>query len=263
MFNLLKVGYRNPFLYASRISIPALNLSRIESSRSISKKSEDDDKINDIKPEEKDNESNKINPISHTFWQKQNQIRKLELKNLPEWQKRSATLKKRYGEWKPTHKLSREEMNNVRQLKLQVPSMKTIDLAGHFGISPEAIRRILHSKWVPNSEENERLLRRGQELKRESEERRSKTSQDISLARKRMTYNKSVNLNEIQLVSNNNHKMANITDKLAQTSNTFKKNGKVLYDSNINHSFYKNKKRRNMKSMNRLNFYKNTGDIID
>ncbi|KAG7662310.1 RRG9 [[Candida] subhashii] len=77
---------------------------------------------------------------------------------LPDWQKRDISIKKRYGTWQPTHKLSREKMNALRDLKDLHPQMTTKELADAFGISPEAVRRILKSTWIPSDEEEDRIL---------------------------------------------------------------------------------------------------------
>ncbi|KAL7410747.1 hypothetical protein BDY24DRAFT_332100, partial [Mrakia frigida] len=50
--------------------------------------------------------------------------------------------------WKPTYKVSREKMNEMRALAKQDPqkyNMRT--LSEGFGLNPEAVRRILKSKW--------------------------------------------------------------------------------------------------------------------
>lgn len=73
------------------------------------------------------------------------------------WQKRDSSIKKRYGEWNPTRKLTREQMDDVRLFYQQMPHLKTIDLANYFSILPEAIRRILKSKWAPSEEVQQQL----------------------------------------------------------------------------------------------------------
>lgn len=92
-----------------------------------------------------------------------NKIKQAELKrkqSAPEWVKREETLRKRYGQWNPTRKLSRQQIMDIKNLKEQYPGMKTKQLADFFEISPESIRRILKSKWEPTDEEMEDLKRR-------------------------------------------------------------------------------------------------------
>lgn len=68
---------------------------------------------------------------------------------VPEWQKRDASIKKRYGQWNPTRKLTRDQMDDVKNIAAQMPHLRTVDLAQYFNVLPEAIRRILKSKWQP------------------------------------------------------------------------------------------------------------------
>lgn len=63
-----------------------------------------------------------------------------------EWEKRDASIKKRFGSWNPTRKISRQKMQEMRDLTVSMPHLRTIDLANMYTISPEAVRRILESK---------------------------------------------------------------------------------------------------------------------
>lgn len=168
--------------------------------------------------------------------------------SVPEWKKRAIATKARYGAWNPTHKLLRDQMANVRLLKEQAPSMTTADLAGHFGVSPEAIRRILRSKWGPSEAAAERMDRRAAERKQQSVAQRSALSDDIQRARARMSYGKSIELADLDR---------------AATVKSFKRDGKVLYDSSVSHSFYKNPKRRDRPRKPRRPFADSVADIID
>ncbi|KAF8320441.1 hypothetical protein DL93DRAFT_2045601, partial [Clavulina sp. PMI_390] len=52
--------------------------------------------------------------------------------------------------WNPPKKLSREAMEGLRALHGHDPeTFTTAALATRFKISPEAVRRILRSKWKP------------------------------------------------------------------------------------------------------------------
>lgn len=79
---------------------------------------------------------------------------------IPPWIKRVLTQKSKYDQWNPKRKLSRQEMIKVKELKETFPQYRTIDLAQFFHISPEAIRRILKSKWVPNDIDEEKITQR-------------------------------------------------------------------------------------------------------
>ncbi|EIW78391.1 hypothetical protein CONPUDRAFT_43169, partial [Coniophora puteana RWD-64-598 SS2] len=62
-----------------------------------------------------------------------------------------AKIKELYPEgWAPARKLSREAMDGLRALHQYDPeSFSTPVLASKFHISPEAVRRILKSRWEP------------------------------------------------------------------------------------------------------------------
>lgn len=84
------------------------------------------------------------------------------------WQVQKAALAAKVGEegWNPRRKLSPDAMEGIRALHAQYPErFSTPVLAQQFKLSPEAIRRILKSKWRPSEEEaeerNERWERRG------------------------------------------------------------------------------------------------------
>lgn len=89
------------------------------------------------------------------------------------------TLKAKFPEgWSPPRKLSREAMDGLRSLHAHNPDMFTTPvLAEKFKISPEAVRRILRSKWMPTREQLARLKAREREsrekwiLERRKEER--------------------------------------------------------------------------------------------
>ncbi|KAB8294887.1 hypothetical protein EYC80_006847 [Monilinia laxa] len=71
------------------------------------------------------------------------------------WMKQKAALKEKFPEgWKPMKRLSPEAQAGIRALHAQYPEQyTTAALADHFQVSPEAIRRILRTKWVPTPEE--------------------------------------------------------------------------------------------------------------
>lgn len=118
-------------------------------------------------------------------------------KGLPEWKKRQFSLEKRYNSWNPTKKLSRQQIQDLRNLKDQAPHMKTVELANYFDVSPEAVRRILRSKWVPKEEEMEDLLERAERRKNASKEARRGALSDIQAKRDRLALNRGVNMGAI------------------------------------------------------------------
>ncbi|SPQ27276.1 5b5d540c-439b-4d71-866b-8314cb4ede48 [Thermothielavioides terrestris] len=64
-------------------------------------------------------------------------------------------LKKKFPEgWNPRKKLSPDALVGIRMLHKQFPEEYTTEvLAQKFEVSPEAIRRILKSKWNPDPDE--------------------------------------------------------------------------------------------------------------
>ncbi|KAF5310519.1 hypothetical protein D9619_008014 [Psilocybe cf. subviscida] len=76
-----------------------------------------------------------------------------------EYRAHRDTIRKAFPEgWSPPKKLSREAMDALRQLHRADPGQFTTALlAEKFRISPEAVRRILKSKWEPPVEKRTRL----------------------------------------------------------------------------------------------------------
>lgn len=79
------------------------------------------------------------------------------------WQTQKAALSNKFGSmgWSPRKRLSPDALEGIRALHAQHPAKFTTPaIAEQFQISPEAVRRILKSKWKPNEEEEERRLQR-------------------------------------------------------------------------------------------------------
>ena len=128
-------------------------------------------------------EGNPIPPISHERYRdppatgsRSPSARRLEPQAVAEhetrpqrehWQIQKDALKMKFGEqgWSPRKKLSPDTMEGIRALHEQFPQKYTTPvLAEQFKVSPEAIRRILKSKWRPSAEKMEE--RRGRWAKR-------------------------------------------------------------------------------------------------
>jgi len=73
------------------------------------------------------------------------------------WQIQKGALKEKFPEgWNPRKKLSPDALEGIRALNAQFPDTYTTEvIAQKFEMSPEAIRRILRSKWRPSAEEEE------------------------------------------------------------------------------------------------------------
>jgi hypothetical protein len=79
------------------------------------------------------------------------------------------TIKKRFPEgWSPPKKLSRDAMDGLRELHRFDPQTFTTPLlASKFRISPEAVARVLKSKWQPTREQRIRLVQRERRTREE------------------------------------------------------------------------------------------------
>ncbi|KAH6917949.1 hypothetical protein BKA70DRAFT_4873 [Coprinopsis sp. MPI-PUGE-AT-0042] len=87
-----------------------------------------------------------------------------------EWRAHREAIKKQFPDgWQPPRKISREAMHGLRQLhKLEPETFTTEILAEKFRISPEAVRRILKSKWEPPTERREQLVAREKAAREEA-----------------------------------------------------------------------------------------------
>jgi hypothetical protein len=88
-----------------------------------------------------------------------------------QWQIQKAALKEKFGSegWNPRKRLSPDALEGIRALHTQFPQVySTSTLAEKFAVSPEAIRRILKSKWTPKEAEEEsrkeRWWKRGEKV---------------------------------------------------------------------------------------------------
>jgi hypothetical protein len=86
------------------------------------------------------------------------------------WQVQKAALKEKFPDgWNPRKRLSPDALVGIRAIHSQFPEQYTTHvLAEKFEVSPEAIRRILKSKWTPKEEEEldrqRRWFSRGQKV---------------------------------------------------------------------------------------------------
>lgn len=87
------------------------------------------------------------------------------------WQVQKASLIQKFGTstWSPRKRLSPDALSGIRALHAQYPTKYTTPvLAEQFKVSPEAIRRILKSKWQPREDEEEsrrlRWEKRGEKI---------------------------------------------------------------------------------------------------
>lgn len=86
------------------------------------------------------------------------QAQKERNRNLETWKVQKAALEDKFGEqnWNPRKRISPDALAGIRALHAKSPeTFSTAVLAEHFKITPEAVRRILKSKWQPSEEEAE------------------------------------------------------------------------------------------------------------
>ncbi|GAA5874202.1 hypothetical protein JCM3774_006763 [Rhodotorula dairenensis] len=92
------------------------------------------------------------------------------LKRAPEWKKHQVALREQFPTgWAPPKRLSREAMDLVRTMHAANPDLySTAALAAQFKVSPEAVRRILKSRFeITKQESDRREARRKEARKRE------------------------------------------------------------------------------------------------
>ncbi|GAA6015310.1 hypothetical protein JCM10207_008944 [Rhodosporidiobolus poonsookiae] len=108
---------------------------------------------------------------------------------LPAWKTQQLALRAKFPSgWAPPKRLSREAMDLVRSLARADPAQyTTAALAERFRISPEAVRRILKSRWEMGGEERERRERRRREAReREVKEGGGGWGGDVAAERREM-----------------------------------------------------------------------------
>ncbi|KAI0258285.1 hypothetical protein BC834DRAFT_912159 [Gloeopeniophorella convolvens] len=78
------------------------------------------------------------------------------------WAQHRAALQAKFpAGWAPPHKLSRAAMEGLRALHAADPeAFSTPVLANKFRVSPEAVRRILRSRWQPTREQRAHMVNR-------------------------------------------------------------------------------------------------------
>ncbi|GAA5999102.1 mitochondrial ribosome assembly protein RRG9 [Rhodotorula paludigena] len=94
-----------------------------------------------------------------------------EWANAPEWKRHQRAMKRKFPEgWAPPKRISREAMDLMRTLARSDPAVYTVQyLATKFKSSPEAVRRILKSKFQLAPEEQARREAKRKEARRRGE----------------------------------------------------------------------------------------------
>ncbi|KAI9299157.1 hypothetical protein K502DRAFT_361692 [Neoconidiobolus thromboides FSU 785] len=96
-----------------------------------------------------------------------------EDQDIPHWKLRKQEINKKFGgeQWNPTKRISRTAMERIRFLAKELPhDWPLLKISEEFKIAPEAVRRILKSKFQPSQsviehQENKRREKRMEFLK--------------------------------------------------------------------------------------------------
>jgi len=138
---------------------------------------------------------------------------------MPGWKRQKFALLEKFkgDQWNPTKRISREQMDSVKMLKKAMPDMTNTQLAEQFKISPEAVRRILKSKWTPSIEEEEKLFerwkKRGEKVKEIMKEKYEKNDQDIPLQSKVIIKSGKISRVKIRKFNNKSSSTSNLKDQ--------------------------------------------------
>lgn len=137
----------------------------------------------------------------------------------PGWEIQKDALKRKFqgSQWNPPKKLSRQEMESIRVLRDQFPTMSASDLASHFKISPEAVRRILKTKWRPNEDDLDKIEsrwnRRGQRIKEMYNQKGDGNSDSKIEPVLRLKYNPNENITDYYLTNKSSQKQQELRSK--------------------------------------------------
>lgn len=175
-----------------------------------------------------------------------------------EWEKRDASIKKRFGSWNPTRKISRQKMQEMRDLTVSMPHLRTIDLANMYTISPEAVRRILESKWVPKSSEEDAVLQRFSKYKEKRKAFHEAATTQVIRANERILHVEAIDINHLidpRLGGGNKslHKPAKMHQKQAGDGEIRKYRPQARRNSEKHADYHRESQRRAV----------STGDLID
>lgn len=131
----------------------------VRSSSTTEAKQPESTKKKRAKPEQQSNSKQKV----ESSGEKNNKLPEKKKKREP-WQINKEALKNKFKEgWAPPKKLSPDAIDGIRHLHATSPDQFTTPvLAEQFKVSPEAIRRILKSKWRPTESEMEDRRKRWQ-----------------------------------------------------------------------------------------------------
>ncbi|KTW27190.1 uncharacterized protein T551_03184 [Pneumocystis jirovecii RU7] len=95
-----------------------------------------------------------LNEVQKVVLKKDSENNQKENNSFQQWKKQKIALKEKFPEgWNPLKKLSPDTMSQIKTLRQQDPAYTVPVLSNMFKVSPEAIRRILKSKWEPSPEE--------------------------------------------------------------------------------------------------------------
>ena len=119
---------------------------------------------NEAKVQSSDSTKEKESKIKSSYLAKEKEDEEWTPPPREHWQIDKEALKAKFPEgWNPLKRLSPDALAGIRALHAQDPAQYTTKvLANSFEVSPEAMRRILKSKWSPDAEEESDRRRRWQ-----------------------------------------------------------------------------------------------------
>ncbi|KLJ07372.1 hypothetical protein EMPG_17150 [Blastomyces silverae] len=143
-----------PLSEPSEQSSPSYSSAANQPPRTNEQKSDRGDMNSDSKSTSKTPRSKRSNVPRSSKSTTQKREKPDKPRELEPWQIQKQALKKKFPEgWNPRKRLHPDTLDTIRHLHQQDPNTySTPVLAQEFKVSPEAIRRILKSKWQPNPE---------------------------------------------------------------------------------------------------------------
>ncbi|RIB04445.1 hypothetical protein C2G38_2149024 [Gigaspora rosea] len=157
--------------------------------------------LNTGSPSSSQEEAKRVKSINlEKLWENENAFPKdydpnwRDRENLPNWLKHKYAIQERimFQKWCPRKRVSREVMDNIRLLYHQSPEENNPKkLSQQFKISPESVRRILHSKFIPTTEiatrQNQKLLDNLLKFKAERKAKSKEKKKLMKLKKKKRT----------------------------------------------------------------------------
>ncbi|KAM9969617.1 hypothetical protein ACTFIR_001453 [Dictyostelium discoideum] len=194
--------------------------------------------------ENKNNDKNKIEEKPELTKQQQKEAKKRLEERIKKQYGDKANLilfkieqRKKNGQWAPENKVTRSDMEQIRELHKEDPEIYTISvLAKSFRISLEAVSRILHSKWSPDQTKLDKLHKKKVLENKEKYSPYSKTNKEknyINLSSQAKINIKNNNNNNNLNNNNNNNNNDNNKKNNNNSNNNNTKREKYKFTPNV------------------------------